>query len=149
MRALLVSFLKRLLGIHHQSGVKPLAAMRAVGWRRHSYWVPEALLGPESVCYCIGAGEDISFDVELQTLYGCRVVIFDPTPYGIHHFEDLRRHVAAGTPPTLAIVSPMNIVATALACFSRGTRLAATTEPSPKNAPWLRLVTSRASSSVV
>jgi FkbM family methyltransferase len=98
MRALLVSFLKRLLGIHHQSGVKPLAAMRAVGWRRHSYWVPEALLGPESVCYCIGAGEDISFDVELQTLYGCRVVIFDPTPYGIHHFEDLRRHVAAGTP---------------------------------------------------
>ena len=44
-------------------------------------------------------------------------------------------HVAAGTPPTLAIVRPMNMVATALACFSRGTRLAATTEPSPKNAP--------------
>lgn len=58
-------------------------------------------------------------------------------------------HVAAGTPPTFAIVRPMNIVATALACLSRGTRLAATTEPSPKNAPWFRLVTRRASSSVV
>ncbi|KVO08427.1 hypothetical protein WJ70_22240 [Burkholderia ubonensis] len=33
------------------------------------------------------------------------------------------------------IAWPMNIVATALACLSRGTRLAATTEPSPKNAP--------------
>ncbi|HEY6943475.1 FkbM family methyltransferase [Dokdonella sp.] len=101
------SFLKRLLGIHHQSGVKPLASMRAVGWRRHSYWVPEGLLGPESICYCIGAGEDISFDVELQALYGCRVVIFDPTPYGIDHFAELERHVAAGEPfRTKAIQHP-------------------------------------------
>ncbi|MCY1536971.1 hypothetical protein D9M68_724470 [compost metagenome] len=57
--------------------------------------------------------------------------------------------VAAGTPPTLAMVRPMNIVATALACLWRGTTLAATSEPRPKNAPWFRLVTRRASSSVV
>ncbi|UWS64126.1 GNAT family N-acetyltransferase [Bacillus paralicheniformis] len=35
----------------------------------------------------------------------------------------------------LAIVRPMNMVATALARFSGGTTLAATMEPRPKNAP--------------
>ncbi|MNY82068.1 hypothetical protein D3C86_2239700 [compost metagenome] len=45
----------------------------------------------------------------------------------------------------LATVRPVTIIATALACFSRGTRLAATTEPMPKNAPWFRLVMTRAS----
>jgi hypothetical protein len=43
--------------------------------------------------------------------------------------------VAAGTPPILAIVSPINMVATALACLCLGTTLAATTEPRPKKAP--------------
>ncbi len=43
--------------------------------------------------------------------------------------------VASGTPPMLAMVRPMNIVATAAACFSFGTKLAATTAPMPKNAP--------------
>lgn len=56
--------------------------------------------------------------------------------------------VAAGTPPILAMVRPMNMAATALACFSFGTTLAATTAPRPKKAPWLRLVTRRAASRV-
>ncbi|MNE47344.1 hypothetical protein D3C80_1417470 [compost metagenome] len=43
--------------------------------------------------------------------------------------------VATGTPPIFAIVSPINIVATALACLCLGTTLAATTDPRPKNAP--------------
>lgn len=58
-------------------------------------------------------------------------------------------HVAAGTPPILAIVKPMNMVATALACLCFGTTLAATTDPRPKKAPWLRLVIMREISSVV
>ena len=57
--------------------------------------------------------------------------------------------VAAGTPPTLATVRPMNMAAIALACFSFGTTLAATTAPMPKKAPWLRLVIRRDSSRVV
>ncbi len=56
--------------------------------------------------------------------------------------------VASGTPPMLAMVRPINMVATAAACFSFGTRLAATTAPMPKKAPWLRLVTRRDSSSI-
>lgn len=42
----------------------------------------------------------------------------------------------------------MNMAAMALACFSRGTRLAATTAPMPKKAPWLRLVIRRDSNRV-
>ena len=57
--------------------------------------------------------------------------------------------VAAGTPPILAMVRPINMVATALACLCLGTTLAATTDPRPKKAPWLRLVIMRDSSSVV
>ncbi|MCY1562190.1 hypothetical protein D9M68_995480 [compost metagenome] len=56
--------------------------------------------------------------------------------------------VAAGTPPMLAIVRPMNMAAMALACFSRGTTLAATTAPMPKKAPWFRLVSRRDASRV-
>ena len=52
--------------------------------------------------------------------------------------------VASGTPPILAMVRPINIMATALACLSFGTTLAATTEPIPKKAPWFRLVMMRA-----
>ena len=44
-------------------------------------------------------------------------------------------HVASGTPPILAMVKPMNMLATALACLSFGTKPAATTEPMPKKAP--------------
>ncbi len=56
--------------------------------------------------------------------------------------------VASGTPTTLAMVSPMNMAATAPALRSGGTRLAATTEPTPKKAPWLNEVTIRANNSM-
>ena len=56
--------------------------------------------------------------------------------------------VAAGTPPMVATVSPVNIAATAPARLSGGTRLAATTDPTPKNAPWLNEVTTRAAISI-
>lgn len=34
-----------------------------------------------------GAGEDISFDLALQAVYGCSVVTVDPTPRAIEHFN--------------------------------------------------------------
>jgi FkbM family methyltransferase len=34
-----------------------------------------------------GAGEDISFDLALQAAYGCDIVIIDPTPRAIEHFN--------------------------------------------------------------
>jgi FkbM family methyltransferase len=45
-------------------------------------WVvcTDAGLGPSSVVYSVGVGEDISFDLALIEMFGCDVVAFDPTP---------------------------------------------------------------------
>lgn len=98
MRSTIVGLIKKSLGIHHQSGVEPLREMRRVGSHRHPYFIPDKLLHADSICYCIGAGEDISFDTELKVTYDCTVVILDPTPYGIDHFEKLKDHVARDVP---------------------------------------------------
>ena len=42
--------------------------------------VPRNLIGPKSICYCAGVGEDISFDLGLIEQFGCHVFAFDPTP---------------------------------------------------------------------
>jgi hypothetical protein len=56
---------------------------------------------------------------------------------------------ASGTPPIVAMVRPRNIEATAPARFSGGATVVATTEPTPKKAPWLNDVTTRATSRAV
>ena len=43
------------------------------------WWLPEFALRPGAVAYCVGAGEDISFDLALHDR-GMRVVTIDPTP---------------------------------------------------------------------
>ena len=92
------SRVRHALGIDPQSGVTPLPALRWVGSQTHGYMVPEGLLDAESVCYCVGAGEDITFDTELAAQWGCRVVILDPTPVGTRYFELVRERVLAGEP---------------------------------------------------
>ena len=52
--------------------------------------------------------------------------------------------VPSGTPSTFASVRPVNISAIACARRFGATRLLATTEPIPKNAPWQNAVTTRA-----
>lgn len=96
MRSAIVGLIKKVLGIHHQSGVTPLLPLRQIGSQRHPYFIPDKLLHADSVAYCIGAGEDISFDTELKILYDCEVVILDPTPYGIDHFAKLKECTAQG-----------------------------------------------------
>lgn len=93
--------IKRMLGIHHQSHVKPLKNLSYFGSERHGYMVPDNFLGPESICYCVGAGEDISFDTELKIAFDSRVYIFDPSPYGINHFNEVKNYINNGTPLTL------------------------------------------------
>lgn len=65
-------------------------------------WViPAGVLNDASICYCVGCGEDISFDLALIDLYQCEVFAFDPTPRSAtyvrgltsseprYHFEDI------------------------------------------------------------
>lgn len=51
------------------------------GWR-----LPEFILRPGAVAYCVGAGEDISFDLALHDRE-MRVVTIDPTPRVLSHVE--------------------------------------------------------------
>lgn len=50
-------------------------------------WVPTSLLNAKSIVYCVGCGEDISFDLGLIKRFGCDVYGFDPTPRAIKHVE--------------------------------------------------------------
>lgn len=51
--------------------------------------VPNGMIDSSSVCYCIGAGDDITFDIALNEVYGAEVHTFDPTPKAIEHFNSL------------------------------------------------------------
>jgi FkbM family methyltransferase len=89
---------RRWIGVHPQSYVTPLANLDWLGSRTHGYYVPAGLLDASSVCYCVGAGDDITFDTELARLYGCQVMVVDPTPEGREHFEHVRGCLARGEP---------------------------------------------------
>ncbi|MDP1578746.1 MAG: FkbM family methyltransferase [Candidatus Didemnitutus sp.] len=69
--------------IHRRAGARQLGSS-ACGWI-----VPAD--GPRTgeVCYCFGAGEDISFDIALHRECGCTVHTFDPTPRAIAHYQSL------------------------------------------------------------
>jgi FkbM family methyltransferase len=51
------------------------------------WWVPRGVLFNGAVAYCAGAGEDITFDLELQAR-GLQVTTFDPTPRAIAHVAE-------------------------------------------------------------
>jgi FkbM family methyltransferase len=64
--------------------------------------IPANFFHPDSVCYLVGAGEDVSFDLALAHHFGCRVHIFDPTPRAIAHVQGLREHLQQGLPTACA-----------------------------------------------
>src|SRR5690349_9516499 len=91
---------KTVLSAYSQIDVKPLKNLEHVGSRFHGYHIPSNYLNSKSVCYCIGAGDDISFDTELKIRYDAEVVMFDPTPASKDHFEQLKKAVKNNeTPP--------------------------------------------------
>jgi FkbM family methyltransferase len=59
------------------------------GWQ-----IPEGAVGPRDVCYCIGAGGDISFDLELIRRYGAVVRAVDP----VEAYEIAALEAAEGEP---------------------------------------------------
>ena len=59
------------------------------GWK-----IPDGLLDADSICYCVGAGADISFDLELIRRYGVRVRGIDP----VEEFERTALEQAKGEP---------------------------------------------------
>jgi len=60
--------------------------------------VPAGVIDASWVCYCAGAGIDVSFDRALVERFGCTVVTIDPTDESRAHvapFPELRFHQAA------------------------------------------------------
>lgn len=61
--------------------------LRAIGTTYGGWVVPVTLLGAESICFCLGCGEDISFDLGLIDQFNCDIFAFDPTPRAIKYVE--------------------------------------------------------------
>ncbi len=90
------NLIKAVFGLDSQFDVHPLKNLVYIGSKYHGYTIPATLLNSESVCYCIGAGEDVSFDTELKRLFDSRVYIFDPMPEGRNYWARLKEAVAVG-----------------------------------------------------
>jgi FkbM family methyltransferase len=66
----------------------------SLGTARGGWKIPDGVLVADSICYCVGAGGDVSFDLELIRRYGVRVRCFDP----VEEFERSALEEAAGNP---------------------------------------------------
>ncbi len=62
--------------------------LQEIGSKFGGWVVPTSLINQHSVCYCVGCGEDISFDSGLIDQFDCDVYGFDPTPRAIEHVEN-------------------------------------------------------------
>jgi hypothetical protein len=60
------------------------------------WYVPIGIMDSSSVCYTVGAGEDISFDIGLVKKFNCHVFVCDPTPRAVKHYELLRESIIRG-----------------------------------------------------
>lgn len=66
-------------------GRRPSSNLRRLGTAYGGWWVSSAHLKPGDLAVCVGAGEDISFDVALNALLSMRVLTLDPTPRAVSH----------------------------------------------------------------
>lgn len=82
--------------------VEPLVPVERIGTPYGGWIIPQNRLKPDSVCYLVGAGEDVSFDLGVAAQYGCTVHIFDPTPRAVAHFEGLVQNIKNGLPAKCA-----------------------------------------------
>lgn len=66
-----------------------------IGSEYGGWTVPESVLAPGCTAICVGAGEDITFDVGLNRM-GLRVFTVDPTPRAAAHVRDVLDGAATG-----------------------------------------------------
>jgi FkbM family methyltransferase len=75
------------------------------------------VLGPDSVVYSGGVGNDITFEHALVRRFGCRIVLFDPSPTGIATMAKPENQIPQFTfepvglssgPGTLGLAAPIN-----------------------------------------
>ncbi|UCH10179.1 MAG: FkbM family methyltransferase [Fidelibacterota bacterium] len=72
-----------------QARINYRSDLREIGTRYGGWVVPANLLDGDSICYCVGCGEDISFDIGLIDQFACDVYGFDPTPRAIKYVKEV------------------------------------------------------------
>jgi FkbM family methyltransferase len=67
--------------------------MERLGTSYGGWFIPkECKLDENSIIYSVGVGEDISFDIKIQTKYKSNIVLLDPTKRAIKHFEECKQY---------------------------------------------------------
>jgi len=67
--------------------------MLKLGTKYGGWIIPEKnTLNKDSIVYSGGVGEDISFDIKLQSKYGCNIILIDPTQKSIKHYEECKKY---------------------------------------------------------
>ena len=61
--------------------------LEKIGTEYGGWITPVDLIDEQSVCYCAGVGEDITFDLGLISRFGCQVNAFDPMPRAKAHVQ--------------------------------------------------------------
>ena len=81
----------RLFGIDAISRAKIIGRddLKKFGTDYGGWVIPTNLLNEGAICYCVGCGEDISFDIGLIDYFNCDIYGFDPTPRAIKHVRNV------------------------------------------------------------
>lgn len=75
-----------------QLQVKTSGSLTFLGSEYGGWTIPDHILDSTSICYCVGCGEDISFDLSIIKTHGCYVYGFDPTPRAIDYVNKHASH---------------------------------------------------------
>ena len=69
------------------------------GTRYGGWKIPDDLvLDSTSLVISAGVGEDISFDLAIQSRFGCEIHLFDPTERAVKHLEEVKAFYVARDP---------------------------------------------------
>jgi len=79
----------KLLQFYCQTKVVNGPILKKIGSTYAGWMIPTDYLQPGAICILAGAGEDISFDVELAHSYNSEVFTLDPTPRAITHYNNI------------------------------------------------------------
>lgn len=85
----------RIIGRDSLTGmrVEEDAKLQRFGSVYGGWTIPAEGLNAKSVIYCVGCGEDITFDLGLMERFGCPVHGFDPTPRAIEHVRKVTKEL--------------------------------------------------------
>ena len=65
--------------------------LKKFGTNYGGWFIPmDIQLNSNSIVYSAGVGEDISFDLQLQSYFNCNILLIDPTPRSLVHIQEVR-----------------------------------------------------------